>query len=44
MSLIAHMPIDFVASLAGATVLVFWDRGGLQTRRVPASVLLKSSR
>jgi hypothetical protein len=41
--LIAHMAIDFVASAAGATLLVFWDRAGWQTRRVPASVLLKPS-
>jgi hypothetical protein len=38
------MAIDFVASAAGATLLVFWDRAGWETRRVPASVLLKSSR
>ena len=42
--LIAHMAIDFVASAAGATLLVLWDRAGWQTRRVPASVLLKPTR
>jgi hypothetical protein len=41
--LIAHMAIDFVASAAGATLLVFWDRAGWKTRRVPASVLIKPS-
>ena len=42
--LIAHMAIDFVASAAGAALLVFWNRARWQTRRVPASVLLKPSR
>jgi hypothetical protein len=39
--LIGHMTIDFVASAAGAALLVFWDRAGWNTRRVPASVLVK---
>jgi hypothetical protein len=39
--LIMHMAIDFVASAAGAALLVFWDRAGWKTRRVPAAVLLK---
>jgi hypothetical protein len=42
--LIAHMAIDFVASAAGAALLVFWNRARWQTRRVPASVLVKPSR
>jgi hypothetical protein len=41
--LIAHMAIAFVASAAGAAMLVVWDRAGWNTRRVPASVLLKPS-
>jgi hypothetical protein len=37
--LIAHMAIDFAASAAGAVLLVFWDRAGWETRRVPADQL-----
>jgi hypothetical protein len=33
--LIAHMAIDFAASFAGAALLVFWDRAGWSTRRLP---------
>jgi hypothetical protein len=40
--LIAHMGVGFAASAAGAALLVFWDRAGWATRRVPASMLLKS--
>ena len=42
--LIAHMAIVFGASAAGAALLVFWDRAGWRTRRVPASMLVKPSR
>jgi hypothetical protein len=42
--LIAHMTIAFAASAAGAALLVFWDRAGWETRRVPASALLKPPR
>ena len=39
--LIGHLTIDFVASMAGAALLVFWDRAQWQTRRVPASLLVR---
>ena len=39
--LIGHMAVAFVASAAGAALLVFWDRAGWQTRRAPASMLIK---
>ena len=39
--LIAHMAIDFAASAAGAALLVLWDRAGWETRRVPASALVR---
>jgi hypothetical protein len=39
--LIAHMAIGFAASAAGAALLVFWDRAGWKTERVPGSVLAK---
>jgi hypothetical protein len=42
--LIGHMTIDLVASAAGAALLVFWDRAGWRTRRVPASMLVRPSR
>ena len=41
--LIAHMAIDFAASAAGAALLVFWDRAGWETRRVPAAALLEGA-
>jgi hypothetical protein len=40
-ALIAHMAIAFAASAAGAALLVFWDRAGWETRRVPASRLVR---
>jgi hypothetical protein len=40
-ALIAHMAIGFVASAAGAALLVFWDRAGWATRRAPAALLLR---
>jgi len=39
--LITHMGVGFAASALGAASLVFWDRAGWETRRVPASVLVK---
>ncbi len=39
--LIAHMGVGLAASAAGAALLVFWDRAGWETRRVPASVLVR---
>jgi len=39
--LIAHLAIDLAASAAGAALLVWWDRAGWSTRRMPASMLVR---